>query len=151
MLWKPSEDASKRSSKNQIYQGHQTRSAQFRQLFMWVTGKTMCVTWRPHQAITFSIKTEKGNTVSEKKYNFRRSNFDIIPLNNLILEIMPSYDLKFSRAESMMKAEDTSRKDEPPLTIHRGSTMMSNRLLEGGREPMNQKEGATMMKLSQNT
>ena len=31
------------------------------------------------------------------------------------------FDLKFSIAESMMKAEDTFRKDEPPLTIHRGS------------------------------
>ena len=29
--------------------------------------------------------------------------------------------------------------------------MMSNRLLEGGREPMKQKEGSTMKKLSQNT
>ena len=27
--------------------------------------------------------------------------------------------MKFSRAESMMQAEDTSRKDEPPSTIHR--------------------------------
>ena len=45
------------------------------------------------------------------------------------------------RAESMIQAEDTSRKNEPPSTIHRGSTMMSNRLLEGGREPMKQKEG----------
>ena len=64
---------------------------------------------------------------------------------------MPSQDLKFSRAESMMQAEDTFRKDEPPSTIHRGATMMSNRLLEGGREPMKQKEGSTMKKLSQNT
>ena len=48
----------------------------------------------------------------------------------------------------MMQAEYTSRKDEPPSTIHRGSTMMSNRLLEGGREPMKQKEGSTMKKLS---
>ena len=30
------------------------------------------------------------------------------PLNNRLLEIMPSYDLKFSRAELMMQAEDTS-------------------------------------------
>ena len=30
-----------------------------------------------HQAITFSIKIEKGNTASEKNsYNFRRANFD---------------------------------------------------------------------------
>ena len=50
-----------------------------------------------------------------------------------------------------MQAEDTSQKDEPPSTIHRGSTMMSNRLLEGGREPMKQKEGPTMKKLSQNS
>ena len=62
------------------------------------------------------------------------------PLNNLLLEIMSSWDLKFSRTESMMQAEDTSQKDEPPSTIHRGSTMMSNRLLEGGTEPMKQKE-----------
>ena len=39
----------------------------------------------------------------------------------------------------MIQAEDTSRKDEQPSTIHRGSTMMSTRLLEGGREPMKQK------------
>ena len=51
----------------------------------------------------------------------------------------------------MMQAEDTSQKDEPPSTIHRESTMMPNRLLEGGREPMKQKEGSTMKKLSQNT
>ena len=78
-------------------------------------------------------------------------NLITIPLNNLLLEIMPSLDLKFSRAESMIQAEDTSRKDEAPSTIHRGSTMMSNRLLEGGREPMKQKEGSTMKKLSKNT
>ena len=48
----------------------------------------------------------------------------------------------------MMQAEDTSQKDEPPTTVHRESTMMSNRLLEGGREPMKQKEGSTMKKLS---
>ena len=78
-------------------------------------------------------------------------NFITIPLNNLLLEIMPSLDLKFLRAESMMQAKDTSLKDEPPSTIHRGSTMKSNRLLEGGREPMRQKEGSTMKKLSQNT
>ena len=51
----------------------------------------------------------------------------------------------------MMEAEDTSQKDEPPSTTHSGSTMMSNRLLEGGREPMKQKERPTMKKLSQNT
>ena len=51
----------------------------------------------------------------------------------------------------MMQAEDTSPKDEPPSTIHRGSTMMSNGLLEGGREPMKQKDGSTMKKLTQNT
>ena len=50
-----------------------------------------------------------------------------------------------------MQAEDTSQKDEPPSTIHRGSTMMSNRLLKGGREPMKQKEGSTMKKLSLNS
>ena len=48
----------------------------------------------------------------------------------------------------MMQAQDTSQKDEPPTTIHRESTMMSNRPLEGGREPMKQKEGSTMKKLS---
>ena len=49
-------------------------------------------------------------------------------------------DLKFSKVESMMQAEDTSQKEEPLSTIHCGSTMMSNRLLEGGREPMKQKD-----------
>ena len=58
-----------------------------------------------HQAITFSIKTEKENIASEKNnYNFRGANFDAmqcglnliaIPLNNLLLEIMPSWDFKF--------------------------------------------------------
>ena len=51
----------------------------------------------------------------------------------------------------MVQAEDTSQKDEPPSTIHRGSTMMSNRLLEGGNDPMKQTEGSTMMKLSRNS
>ena len=73
------------------------------------------------------------------------------PLNYILLEIMPSVDLKFSRTESMMQAEDTSQKDEPPPKIHLGSTMMSNRLLEGGREPMKQKEGSTIKKLSRNS
>ena len=50
-----------------------------------------------------------------------------------------------------MQAEGTSQKDKPPSTIHRGSTMMSNRQLEGGREPMKQKEGSTMNKLLQNS
>ena len=50
----------------------------------------------------------------------------------------------------MMQAEDTSQEDEPPSTIHRGSTTMSNRLLEGGRDPMKQKERSTMKKQSQN-
>ena len=59
--------------------------------------------------------------------------------------------MKFSKTESMMQAEDTSQKDERPSTIHRGSTMMSNRLLEEGREPMKQKEGSTMKKLSRNS
>ena len=56
-------------------------------------------------------------------------------LNNRLPEIMPSWI-----TESMMQGEDTSQEDEPPSTIHRGSTMMSNRLLEGGREPTKQKE-----------
>ena len=30
----------------------------------------------------------------------------------------------------IIQVEDTSQEDEPPSTIHRGSTMMSNRLLE---------------------
>ena len=51
----------------------------------------------------------------------------------------------------MMQAEDESQKDEPPSTIHRGSTIMSNRLLKVGREPINQKEGLTMKKLSWNS
>ena len=40
-----------------------------------------------------------------------------------------------------------SQKDEPPSTIDSGSTTMSNRQLEGGREPMNQKEESAMKKL----
>ena len=32
-----------------------------------------------HQAITFLIKTEKGNIASQKiNYNFRRANFDVM-------------------------------------------------------------------------
>ena len=46
------------------------------------------------------------------------------------------------------RVNDASRRhiqrDEPPSTVHRGSTMMSNRLLEGGREPMKQKEISTI-------
>ena len=59
--------------------------------------------------------------------------------------------MKFSKPESMMRAEDTSQEDEPPSTIHHGSTMMSNRLLEGGREPIKQKEGSTTKNLSRNS
>ena len=51
----------------------------------------------------------------------------------------------------MMQAEDTSQEDEPPSTIHRGSTMMSNRLLVGYREPMKQQERLTANKLWLNT
>ena len=60
---------------------------------------------------------------------------------------MPSLDLKFPITESMMLAEDASQNAEPPSTIYRGSTMMSNRLLAGGREVMKQKEVSTMKKL----
>ena len=53
------------------------------------------------------------------------------------------------------RVNDASRrhipKDEQPSTIHRGSTIISNSLLEGGREPMKQKEGSTLKKLSLNT
>ena len=53
------------------------------------------------------------------------------------------------------RVNDASRRHIPkrraPSTIRRGSTMMSNRLLEAGREPVKQKEGSTMKKLSQNT
>ena len=67
-------------------------------------------------------------------------------MNSRLSEIMPILDLKFSRTESMMQAEDTSQKDEPPSTKYRGSTMMWNRLLEGGREPVKKKEGSTKWK-----
>ena len=49
----------------------------------------------------------------------------------------------------MMQAEDTSRKDKPPSTIHRRSTMMLKRLLVRGREPKKQKEGSTIKKLAE--
>ena len=53
------------------------------------------------------------------------------------------------------RVNDESRRHIPKrrATINNpsGSTMMSNRLLEGGREPMKRKEGSTMKKLSQNT
>ena len=48
-----------------------------------------------------------------------------------------------------MQAEDTSHKDERLSTIHRESTMMSNRLLEAVREPTKQKVGSTMKNLLQ--
>ena len=67
------------------------------------------------------------------------------PLTNRLSEIMQSYDLKFSRTQSTMQAEDTSQEDEPP------STMMSDRLLEGGREHIKQKEGSTANNVLQNT
>ena len=51
----------------------------------------------------------------------------------------------------MIQAEDTSKEDEPLSTIHHGSTMMSNMVLEGGREPMKQKEGLTAKNILQNT
>ena len=72
------------------------------------------------------------------------------PLNYRLSEIMPSYDLKFQKTETTIQAEDTSQEEEPPSTIHRGSTMMSNRLLKGG-ELMKQKEISTAKKLLQNT
>ena len=37
--------------------------------------------------------------------------------------------MRFSRTESIMQAEDTSQEDEPPSTIHRGSTMMSKQAI----------------------
>ena len=51
-----------------------------------------------HQAITFSIKTEKGNISSEKKTTTLEEQISLqcgpnlitIPLKNLLLEIMPS-------------------------------------------------------------
>ena len=93
-----------------------------------------------HQAITFSIKTEKGNIASEK--------------NNYIQPIIRNNaELGFDILKS--RVNDASRrhipKDEPPSTTHCGLTMMSNRLLEGSREHMKQKEGSTMEKLFQNT
>ena len=45
-----------------------------------------------------------------------------------------------------MKVEDTSKNDEPTSIIHRGSTILSNRLLERGRLPLNQKEGPALKK-----
>ena len=50
----------------------------------------------------------------------------------------------------MIPAEGRSQKHEPPSTIDSGSTTMSNRQLEAGREPMNQKEESAMKKLQQN-
>ena len=51
------------------------------------------------------------------------------------------------------RVNDTSRRHIPKrwATINNPSTMISNRLLEGGRETMKQKEGPTMMKLSRNS
>ena len=71
-----------------------------------------------HQAITFSIKIEKGNIASEKiattleKQILMQCRLNLItkPLNNRLSEIIPSQDLKFSRTESMMQAKDTSPK-----------------------------------------
>ena len=96
----------------------------------------------------YSIR--KKTATSEEQISMQcRLNLITKPLNNRLPEIMPSWDLKFSRAESMMQAEDTSHKDERLSTIHRGSTMMSNRLLEAVREPMKQKVGSSIKKLLQ--
>ena len=51
----------------------------------------------------------------------------------------------------MMQAEDISKKDEPPSTIDRELTMMSNNLFEGGCVRMKQNEGSTMKTLLKNT
>ena len=73
--------------------------------------------WRPSSNYIFN-KNRKGkysigkktNTLEEQISKQCGLNFITIPLNNLLLEIMPSLDLKFSRAESMMQEEDTSQK-----------------------------------------
>ena len=66
-----------------------------------------------HQAITFSIiKTEKGNIASEKNnYNFRRANFDAMRT-----------ELDYQTFEQPIVRKNIP-KDEPPSTIHRGSTL----------------------------
>ena len=53
--------------------------------------------------------------------------------------------------EIFKNSADDASKDEPPSTIHRGSTMVSNRVLEGGRELMKQTGGSIMKKLSLNS
>ena len=53
--------------------------------------------------------------------------------------------------EIFKNSANAASKDEPPSTIHRGSTMVSNRVLEGGREFMKQTGGSTMKKLSLNS
>ena len=65
---------------------------------------------------------------------------------------MPSKDFKFSRTASMMKAEETSQKDEP-CTINNPSWInndVKQATMKGGSEPMKQKEGSTMKKIRQN-
>ena len=100
-----------------------------------------------HQAIAFSIKIDKGNIAYEKNSNFRRVNFDAMrtELDYQTFEqpiVRNNAELGFEIFKN--RVNDASRghipKNEPPSTIHRGSIMMSNRLLEGGREPMKQKE-----------
>ena len=93
--------------------------------------------YQPHNPTRIYLHYHYTNHITRQRY--------------IYITIIPTTYLKFSRTESMMQAEDTSQKDEPPSTIHRGSTMMSNRPVEGGREPMKQKEGSTMKKLSPNT
>ena len=114
-----------------------------------------------HQENPFSIKTEMGNVVSEKNnYKFRIANFDAmqaefdyhtfeqhITRNNAEL----GFEILKSRVKDASRRRPEKTSHHQQTTIHRGSTMMSNRLLEGGREPMKQKEGSTMNKLSHNT
>ena len=70
-----------------------------------------------HRVIPFSIKTEneiqhqKKNTTLEEQILMQCGlNLITKPLNNQLSEIMPSSDVKFSRTESMMQAEDIPKR-----------------------------------------
>ena len=61
---------------------------------------------------------------------FRRANFDAMrteldyqSFEQPIVRNNGELGFEIFITESMMQAEDTSQKDEPPSTIHRGSTM----------------------------
>ena len=105
------------------------------------------------------MKTEKGNIASEKNnYNFRRANFDAMrtELDYQTFEqpiVRNNAELGFEILKN--RVNDASRRHIPKrqATINNPSWINNDvkQAMEGGREPMKQKEGSTMKKLSCNS